>query len=196
MLALKGNQSSLHREMQALFESGLETNFAGLKHSVHSSNETGHGRTDERTCHVIEIPTDPPQRAAWTDLRTVAVTISRREIGGQETWESRLDISSHPRKPRFWRWRFVDTGRLKTVSTGSLMWSWAKTNAAHKTATVPRTSPPARQPAAARDHEQTRRQKQTPALRPRPELPAQSPTYRQVLMRWPWLRSNPAQLPD
>jgi predicted transposase YbfD/YdcC len=101
VLALKGNQSSLHSEMQALFESGLETNFAGLKHSLHSSSETGHGRIEERSCHVIEIPKDHPQRAAWKDLRTLAVTISRREIGGQETWESRLYVSSHPPQAAF-----------------------------------------------------------------------------------------------
>ena len=101
VLALKGNQSSLQTDMQTLFEQGMETNFAGLKHSVHASSETAHGRTDERTCHVIEIAKDHPQRAAWQDLSTLAVTISRRAIGDQETWESRLYVSSHPPQAAF-----------------------------------------------------------------------------------------------
>jgi predicted transposase YbfD/YdcC len=96
VLALKGNQSGLQEDMQALFDKGMTTNFAGLKHEVHETHETGHGRTDERTCHVIEIPKDHPQRAAWKDLRTLAVTVSRRVVHEQESWESRLYVSSHP----------------------------------------------------------------------------------------------------
>ena len=96
VLALKGNQSGLKDDMQELFDSGTETDFAGLKHDVYETRETGHGRTDERTCHVVEIPKDHPQRAVWKDLRTLAVTVSRRVVGDQESWESRLYISSHP----------------------------------------------------------------------------------------------------
>ena len=45
---------------------------------------------------MIEIPQDHPQRQTWKDLRTLAVTVSRREVAGRETWESRLYVSSHP----------------------------------------------------------------------------------------------------
>jgi len=95
VLALKGNQSSLRDDMQQLFDRGMETNFEGMNHDVYQTVETGHGRTDERICHVIEIPKDHPQRKVWKDLRTLAVTISRRVIDGNETWESRLYVSSH-----------------------------------------------------------------------------------------------------
>lgn len=96
VLALKGNQSGLQKDMQALFDEGTRTNFARIKHEVYETHETGHGRTDERTCHVIEIPNDHSQHAAWKDLRTLAVTISRRVVGAQESWESRMYVSSHP----------------------------------------------------------------------------------------------------
>jgi predicted transposase YbfD/YdcC len=96
VLALKGNQSGFQEDMQALFDAGMQTDFAGGKHAVYETRETGHGRTDERTCHVIEIPEDHPQRVLWKDLRTLAVTISRRVVGEQESWESRLYVSSHP----------------------------------------------------------------------------------------------------
>lgn len=96
VLALKANQSSLQDDMQRLFEQGLELNFEGMKHDVYETTEKGHGRTDERTCHVIEIPADHPQRTWWKDLKTLAVTISRRVVGDRETWESRLYVSSHP----------------------------------------------------------------------------------------------------
>ena len=96
VLALKGNQSGLHKDMRKLFDQALESNFQGTKHDVYETTETEHGRIDERTCHVIEIPQDHPQRQTWKDLRTLAVTVSRREVAGRETWESRLYVSSHP----------------------------------------------------------------------------------------------------
>jgi len=101
VLALKGNQSGLQEEMQALFDRGMETDFAELPHAVYQTTETGHGRTDERSCHVIEIPRDHPQRRAWKDLRTLAVTISRRVTGDKETWESRLYVTSHAPRARY-----------------------------------------------------------------------------------------------
>jgi len=100
VLALKGNQSGLQEDMQALFDKGMTTNFAQMKHEVYETRETGHGRTDDRTCHVIEIPKDHPQREVWKDLRTLAVTVSRRVVGEQESWESRLYVSSHAPRAR------------------------------------------------------------------------------------------------
>jgi predicted transposase YbfD/YdcC len=96
VLALKGNQSGLAEDMQRLFEQGMATSFAGMRHDMHHTSEKGHGRIDERTCHVIEIPRDHPQRRVWKDLRTLAVIISRRVVEGTESWESRLYVSSHP----------------------------------------------------------------------------------------------------
>lgn len=100
VLALKGNQSGLKDDMQELFDRGVQTHFAAMKHDVYETRETGHGRTDERTCHVIEIPQDHPQREVWKDLRTLAVTVSRRVVNNQETWEARMYISSHPSRAK------------------------------------------------------------------------------------------------
>ncbi len=81
--------------MRQLFDRGMETNFKGMSHDVYETKEKGHGRIDERTCHVIAIPKDHPQRERWKDLKTLAVTVSRRVIDEKETWESRLYVSSH-----------------------------------------------------------------------------------------------------
>ena len=96
VLALKGNQSGLQEDMQRLYEQAIDSDFAGLAHEVHQTTETGHGRTDERTCQVIGIPKDHPQRAKWKDLSTLAAVTSRRVVGDKETWETRLYVSSHP----------------------------------------------------------------------------------------------------
>jgi predicted transposase YbfD/YdcC len=96
VLALKGNQSGLQEDMQRLYEQAIDTDFAGLAHEVHQTTETGHGRTDERTCQVIGIPKDHPQRGKWKDLSTLAAVTSRRMVGDKETWETRLYVSSRP----------------------------------------------------------------------------------------------------
>ena len=45
--------------------------------------------------YVVEIPRDHPQRRVWKDLRTLAIVTSGREIDGEETWETRLYVTSH-----------------------------------------------------------------------------------------------------
>jgi predicted transposase YbfD/YdcC len=94
VLALKGNQSGLEEEMRQLFEDGLDHDFAGLKQDTYETNETGHGRREQRTCHVIEIPADHRQRSVWKDLRTLVILTCCRLVGDRETWETRYYISS------------------------------------------------------------------------------------------------------
>jgi predicted transposase YbfD/YdcC len=98
VLALKGNQPGLESDLYQLYEQGLESDFQGMKHEMVHTAETGHGRREHRTCHVLEIPADHPQRSLWKDLTTLIVLIPGRIIGDRETCETRLYISSH--KPR------------------------------------------------------------------------------------------------
>lgn len=95
VLALKGNQSGLEQDMRTLFEHGIDADFAGLTYQECQATETGHGRVEERTCHVVEIPPDHPQRRVWKDLRTLVVVTSCRTQNEIETWETRLYVSSH-----------------------------------------------------------------------------------------------------
>jgi len=82
--------------MQQLFAETLEVEFSGMEHEMYETFEKGHGRIGERTYHVLEIPKSHPKREVWKDLRTLAVTISRREVNGVESWESLMYVSSHP----------------------------------------------------------------------------------------------------
>lgn len=95
VLALKGNQSGLQEEMCQFFEDALDSDFKNIQNDTYQTNETGHGRTDDRTCHVLEIPRDHPQCAVWRNLRTLVAVTSRRICQEKETWETRLYISSH-----------------------------------------------------------------------------------------------------
>jgi predicted transposase YbfD/YdcC len=100
VLALKGNQSGLEREMRQLAEDGFNTDFAGLKHETYQTEETGHGRREQRICDVVEIPSDHPQRAIWKDLCTLVILNCCRLIGDRETWETRFYISNHKPKAK------------------------------------------------------------------------------------------------
>ena len=95
VLAVKGNQPSLECDLQRLFVEGLNDDFAGLKQETYHTEEQGHGRREQRTCQVIEIPKDHPQRDLWRDLRTVAIVTSCRSQNGEDAWETRWYISSH-----------------------------------------------------------------------------------------------------
>jgi predicted transposase YbfD/YdcC len=100
VLALKGNQSGLHEDMHQLYEDHINTDFAGLKHQAHETQETGHGRQEQRFCEVLEIPANHPQRSVWKDLCTLVVLTCCRVIGDRETWETRLYVSSHKPKAK------------------------------------------------------------------------------------------------
>src|SRR5690606_31854838 len=65
---------------------GMKTNFAGLKHAVHHTSETGHGRTDERTCQYSRFPrplaTPVPAGSAHPGGRHLAPRRGRcRDVG-------------------------------------------------------------------------------------------------------------------
>lgn len=100
VLALKGNQSGLERDMQQLAEDGFNTEFADLKHETYETEERGHGRREQRLCDVVEIPSDHPQRSIWKDLCTLVIMTCCRLIDDQETWETRFYISSHKPKAK------------------------------------------------------------------------------------------------
>jgi len=96
VLAVKGNQPTLEADLVDFFAEGLETDFVGLTHDVHETTETGHGRTETRIVHAVALPQDFPHRAAWTDLKSLIVVTSGREVDGNESWDSRYDITDRP----------------------------------------------------------------------------------------------------
>lgn len=101
LLSVKGNQPMLEANLVELFEQLLEADFEGVRHGVHETTETGHGRSETRIVHAVALPADFPGRALWRDLRTLVVVTSRREVRGEETWEQRYYITDHLPRARF-----------------------------------------------------------------------------------------------
>ena len=55
VFAAKDNQPGLSADLQEIYEEGLDSDFTAVKHTVHTSAETAHGRTTKRTYEAIEI---------------------------------------------------------------------------------------------------------------------------------------------
>ena len=101
MLAVKGNQPTLQTALQQVFQQGIDTHFAGMKHECVVETETSHGRTDCRATHVLELPGDFALKAEWARLNTLVVVIRNWQHPGatdvetKDHWDQRLYISSH-----------------------------------------------------------------------------------------------------
>ena len=89
LLGLKGNQSGMLQEVEMLF----------VHHAPNSSAEQldkGHGRIEERYCHVIDNPALLKHITQWENLRSLVRVRARRQPanGGEPSEEIRFYISS------------------------------------------------------------------------------------------------------
>jgi len=96
VLALKGNQETLHDAVIEYLDEQFENDFAGLDARHHTTTETAHGR-DETRCYVqLPVPSDLPNRDQWKELKSIGVAITACLRDGKETIEKRYYISSLP----------------------------------------------------------------------------------------------------
>jgi predicted transposase YbfD/YdcC len=97
VLALKGNQGTLHRDVQDLIAYAQETNFEAIAHDFHETLEKGHGRIEVRRHWIISEPEfiaylNPD--GAWAGFKSIGMVEAERQIGDQTTCETRYYISS------------------------------------------------------------------------------------------------------
>jgi len=96
VLALKGNQGNLHKEVNLLFEKAQEDNFQDLPHDSHTTVDGGHGRIETRTYTTIADVDWFEEKEKWPNLSTFARVESEREMESRITRETRYYISSLP----------------------------------------------------------------------------------------------------
>jgi predicted transposase YbfD/YdcC len=94
VLAVKGNQPTLHDGIIDFFLDHMEDDFARVKVSRHETKEHGHGRDEHRTYYVCDVPDDLPDRARWEGLKRIGVAISDTVRGGKSCDEVRYYILS------------------------------------------------------------------------------------------------------
>jgi predicted transposase YbfD/YdcC len=96
VLALKGNQGSLHQDVQQLFDHAHRQNFRDIEHDFYQTQEQGHGRT-ERRCYWVMGNTQYLIGAEnWAKLTTIGCVESQRQVGDKITSEKRYYLLSLP----------------------------------------------------------------------------------------------------
>jgi predicted transposase YbfD/YdcC len=96
VLALKGNQETLHDAVIEYIDRQLENDFAGIDVRQHTTTETAHGRDETRCYTHLPVPSDLPNADQWRGLKSIGVTISACVRDGKETIEKRYYLSSLP----------------------------------------------------------------------------------------------------
>jgi predicted transposase YbfD/YdcC len=94
VLALKGNQETLHQAVIDYIDEQLEGDLANARE--HVTTEKGHGREEMRTYLQLPAPKSLPGFMLWEGLKTIGVVTSRCLRDGNETIEVRYYISSLP----------------------------------------------------------------------------------------------------
>jgi predicted transposase YbfD/YdcC len=96
VLALKGNQGTLHQAVIDHGDEQMENNFADIGARRHVTQEKGHGR--EETRHDVQMPAPKtlPGFDRWKGLLTIGVAMLTCLRDGKETADIRYFISSLP----------------------------------------------------------------------------------------------------
>ena len=94
VLALKGNQETLHQAVIDHIHEQWEDDFARVKARRHQTRETGHGREETRTYIQMPAPEGLPGLGLWVGLKSIGVVVSECVRDGKEAVEVRYYISS------------------------------------------------------------------------------------------------------
>lgn len=98
MLALKGNQGTLHKEVADYFGWAEAKGFKQIAHTHHETLEKDHGPIEERhCCWATDDVAWLPQKAQWQGLQSIIMVEAVREVIGKEpNSERRYFTSSLP----------------------------------------------------------------------------------------------------
>jgi predicted transposase YbfD/YdcC len=96
VLALKGNQENLSKDVEKLFQEAIENDFANTEHEMCRTEDKDHGRTETRLYYVIDVPKEWRERCVeWKDLKTLGMVFCERQVGAATpSIERRFYISS------------------------------------------------------------------------------------------------------
>ena len=97
VLSLKGNQGTLHDEVQDLFAHAQATDFHDITHEYHETVNKGHGRLEVRRHWIItegESLEYLNTKEKWAGLKSIGMVEAERSIGDAVTRETRSYIVS------------------------------------------------------------------------------------------------------
>jgi predicted transposase YbfD/YdcC len=94
VLALKGNQETLHQGVIDYIDQQMENDFANASARRLLTTDQGHGRQEIRSYIQMPVPPDLADLELWKGLRTIGVATLACVRDGKETTETRYYISS------------------------------------------------------------------------------------------------------
>lgn len=94
ILAVKGNQPTLHDGIVDHFLEHMNDDFARVDVSRHETKEKGHGRVEHRSYYVLDVPPGLPDAARWKGLKQIGVAISETIRDGKASDDVRYYILS------------------------------------------------------------------------------------------------------
>jgi predicted transposase YbfD/YdcC len=96
VLALKGNQETLHQAVIDHIDEQITNDFADAEARRHSTMEKGHGREEARSYIQMPVPESLRGLEMWKGLKTIGMATLVCMRNGKETAETRFFISSLP----------------------------------------------------------------------------------------------------
>jgi predicted transposase YbfD/YdcC len=94
VLALKGNQETLHQEVIDHIDEQSKNDFASCQARRHLTQETGHGREEIRSYVHMPVPKELRTLELWKGLKSIGMATLVCVRDGKETTETRYYISS------------------------------------------------------------------------------------------------------
>jgi len=95
ILALKGNQDSLHQQVIDYIEQHISDDFANVpSQRLDEEEKKGHGRVDSRTYLQFNVPNTFTGKSRWKNLRTIGVVVYKSVVKGEQKIDIRYFISS------------------------------------------------------------------------------------------------------
>src|SRR5271167_1452577 len=94
VLALKGNQETLHQAVIDHIDEQFENDFVNAQARRHVTKEKGHGREEMRTYLQMPVPDSLANLELWKGLKSIGLVVSVCLRDGKETAEVRYYISS------------------------------------------------------------------------------------------------------
>jgi predicted transposase YbfD/YdcC len=118
VLALKGNQGTLHDDAKLFLEDARKSEFKGVEHQFVETVDGDHGRIEVRRHWIVSDIGWLEQRAQWKGMKSIAMVESERTIAEKTTCETRFYITSFQGEVK----HFADAVRSHWGIENSLHW--------------------------------------------------------------------------
>jgi len=94
LLAIKGNQPSLHEEITGFFKEAMKNDFNGIEHSFYEEKNKAHGRIEHRKYWAVGNIEWMENKDDWKGLKMIGMAESERTVDGKTSKEQRFFIGS------------------------------------------------------------------------------------------------------